>query len=189
MGLLEIILLGVGLAMDCFAVSLSKGIAAGRLYMGRVLLMALFFGLFQAGMPLIGYFAGVHFAGIISKVAPWIALGLLGYIGGKMIYEHFHEDKEQEQDHHNADYSISTILILSVATSIDALATGLLFIGQQDILWLAVLMIGFFSFIFSLTASLIGVYAGRKFNFPAELLGGVILVGIGLKIWLEAMLS
>lgn len=188
MGTLEIIFLGIGLAMDCFAVSLSKGIAAGRMYWSKVLLMALLFGLFQAGMPLIGYYAGVHFAAFISRIAGWIALALLGYIGGKMIWEHFHEDEDQDCQS-SADYGIITLLMLSVATSIDALATGLLFIGQQDILWFAVLVIGICSFIFSFSASMIGVYAGKKFNFPAELLGGVILVCIGLKIWIESMLS
>lgn len=184
MSALEIILLGIGLAMDCFAVSISKGIAARRLYLVPALIMAFFFGLFQAGMPLIGYYAGVHFAQFISRIAPWVALVLLGFIGGKMIWEHFSENDQQDS---NADYSFRTVLILAVATSIDALATGLLFIGHSDILVLAVSIIGLFSFLFSAVGTLLGVFVGNRFKFPAELVGGIILVFIGLKIWAQAL--
>lgn len=184
MGIVEMILLGIGLAMDCFAVSLSKGIAAKNLFPGKVTLMALLFGLFQAGMPLIGYYAGSHFAEAISKVAPWVALILLGFIGGKMIKEHFSPEEEEG----NADYGIMTLLVLSVATSIDALATGLIFVGNSSRLALAVLIIGICSFAFSLAGSFTGVFVGKKFRFPAELVGGLILVGIGIKIFLEGML-
>lgn len=184
MTIIEIILLGIGLAMDCFAVSLSKGIAARRLNTSGALLMALLFGLFQAGMPLIGYYAGVHWTEAISKIAPWVALILLGFIGGKMIKEHFEEGEE----HADADYRVRTLLVLSVATSIDALATGLVFIGQSATIWLAIAVIGVCSFIFSLAGTLIGVFVGGRFKFPAELIGGLILVGIGLKIWIESFL-
>lgn len=186
MSIIEIILLGIGLAMDCLAVSLSKGIAAKRLYPAGMLAMAVFFGLFQAGMPLIGYLGGVYFADMISKVAPWIALVLLGFIGGKMIKEHFCD--EDEEEHSDADYRLRTILVLSVATSIDALATGIIFVGQENTIWLAVAVIGLCSFLFSAIGSLAGVFAGKKIDFPAELLGGLILVGIGLKIWIEGVL-
>lgn len=189
MGIFEIIFLGIGLAMDCFAVSLSKAVAARRLYMPRVLVMAFLFGLFQAGMPLIGYYAGVNFASFISSIAPWIALGLLGFIGGKMIYEHFTEDNEEAAEHAVADYTLRTMLILSVATSIDALATGVIFVGNDSRLWIAVLVIGIFSFVFSMAGSLIGAFMGGRFRFPAELVGGIILVGIGLKIWVEAIFN
>lgn len=185
MGIVEIILLGIGLAMDCFAVSLSKGIAAKRVYMPGALIMALLFGLFQAGMPLIGYFAGVYFAEFISKIAPWIALVLLGFIGGKMIKEHFEGDESEGES--GADYKLGTLLTLSIATSIDALATGLIFVSEPDVLPLAILVIGVCSTLFSLAGTMIGVFAGRKFNFPAELIGGLILVGIGLKIWIEGL--
>lgn len=185
MSLIEIILLGIGLAMDCFAVSLSKGIAARKLYAAGAATMAVFFGLFQAGMPLIGYFAGVHFASFISRVAPWIALVLLGFIGGKMIWEHFSPDDDDE--HADADYRFGTVVVLSVATSIDALATGLIFVGQEQVIWLAVAVIGICSTLFSAAGTLLGVFVGGRFRFPAELVGGVILVCIGLKIWVEAV--
>lgn len=193
MSIFEIILLGIALAMDCFAVSLAKGISAGKLYCARILLMALLFGLFQAGMPLIGYFAGVRFAGAIASVAPWIALALLGFIGGKMIVEYFKErnsgeDDSAPEDAAGVDYSLKTLMVLSVATSIDALATGLLFVGFSAAkLAVAVTIIGVCSFVFSLLGTFAGVFVGKHFKFPAELLGGLILVGIGLKIWIEGL--
>ena len=185
MTILELILLGIGLAMDCFAVSLSKGIAARKFYPTGLLITALFFGLFQAGMPLIGYLAGTYFASLIAKVAPWIALALLGFIGGKMVKEHFSEN--DDEDHADADYTLKTIVILAVATSIDALATGLLFVNASEILWTAVAIIGICSFLFSVLGTTIGVTIGSRFRFPAELIGGLILIGIGLKIWIEGL--
>lgn len=185
MSIIELILLGIGLAMDCFAVSLSKGIAAKRFIPAGMVTMAVFFGLFQAGMPLIGYFAGTYFAGFISKTAPWIALVLLGFIGGKMVKEHF---CPEEEDQSSADYGFKTIVILAIATSIDALATGLLFVSEPRMtLWLAVGIIGVCSVLFSLLGTTIGVTLGKRFHFPAELVGGLILIGIGLKIWIEGI--
>lgn len=184
MGIVELILLGVGLAMDCFAVSLAKGMAAGRLRFWPAAVMALFFGLFQAGMPLAGYFAGSYFASLIARIAPWVALVLLGFIGGKMVKEHFSPEEEAADN----DYSIRTILVLAIATSIDALATGLIFVGQSSVLPLALSIIGVCSFAFSMAGTLIGVFAGSRFRFPANLFGGLILIGIGLKIWIEGVL-
>lgn len=184
MGILELILLGVGLAMDCFAVSLAKGMAAGKLNLWPAVVMALFFGIFQAGMPLIGYFAGSYFASLIARIAPWVALVLLGFIGGKMVKEHFSPEEEEADN----DYGLRTILVLAVATSIDALATGLIFVGQSDVLPLAVSIIGICSFVFSMAGTLIGVFAGSRFKFPANLIGGLILIGIGLKIWINNFL-
>lgn len=186
----EILLLGVALSMDCFAVSLSKGICARRLYPSRALLMAVLFGLFQAGMPLIGYYAGNYFIAYISRVIPWVALILLGFIGGKMIYEFVKKVNSDEDEDENAkvgDYSLSTILVLAVATSIDALATGVVFVGHPECLFLAVWVIGLCSLVFSLLGTFAGTTVGRAFSFPAELVGGLILVGIGLKIWVTGM--
>ncbi|MBQ0025615.1 MAG: manganese efflux pump [Bacteroidales bacterium] len=189
MQLTEIILLGVGLAMDCFAVSLSKGIASGKFHKAGALAMALSFGIFQAAMPLISYFAGIRFTDLIGRISPWIALILLSFIGGKMVKDHFAERSHPEEAvrEKEVDYRLRTILILSVATSIDALATGLLFIGQGRTVWLAVSVIGAFSFLFSIVGTLAGVFAGKRFHFPAELVGGLILIGIGLKIWIEGI--
>ena len=186
MGITDIVFLGIGLAMDCFAVSLSKGMAANKLYLSKALFMALVFGLFQAGMPLIGYWAGSVFADFIGRIAPWLALILLGFIGGRMIKEHFSSKGKCETG--SADYGLGTVLMLAVATSIDALATGLVFVGGETGIWLAISVIGVCSFAFSLLGTFLGVCAGRKFCFPANLVGGLILVGIGLKIWVEGVL-
>lgn len=185
MSLFELILLGIGLAMDCFAVSFSKGLAARKIISEGMIPMAIAFGVFQAVMPLGGYFAGTHFASFLSDVAPWIALILLGFIGGKMIFEHF--SASDDESHADADFSVGTILILAVATSIDALATGLLFVGDPARLYTAIIIIGVASFLFSSLGSVLGALMGRKFRFPAEMVGGIILICIGLKIWLEGI--
>ena len=194
MDILSIILIAIGLAMDCFAVSVSKGLATSCVvrpgeqhcarFSPKAVLMAVLFGVFQGGMPLIGYFAGTLFADFFSKFSPWIALGLLVFIGGKMIYESFHED----EDHHSAeDFSLKTLLLLAVATSIDALATGVIFIPVPTRLWVGVGIIALVSFLFSVIGYLIGKYAGTRFHLNANLIGGIILILIGIKIWIEGV--
>lgn len=184
MTIVEIILLGIGLAMDCFAVSLTRGLAARR-FMGGAAVMAVFFGIFQAAMPLAGYLAGTYLAAFISRIAPWVALVALGFIGGKMIYENFNSGDESPVQ--GRLYPIGTILVLSLATSIDALASGLVFIGQEDILMTAILTIGVCSTLFSLLGTMAGAFIGDRFKFPSELVGGIILIGIGLKIWVQGI--
>lgn len=208
MDLLSIILIGIGLAMDCFAVSTTKGVICGanhssatrsfRLWRGP-LLMALFFGLFQGGMPLIGYYAGTLFASFFSRFAPWIALALLGFIGGKMIWESLHEEEEKTQEetntsndispalHHN-EFGLQTIIMLAIATSIDALATGVIFIPCPEVVWVGVGIIALTSFLFSIMGYAIGICFGKRFHLNVELLGGIILILIGLKIWVEGVL-
>ncbi len=137
--------------------------------------MAVLFGLFQGGMPLIGYFAGTMFASFFSRFAPWIALGLLVFIGGKMIWESLHENDEEEA---SGEFGIRELLVLAVATSIDALATGVIFIPHSAQVWLGVGIIALTS---------IGLVFGKRFHFNVELLGGVILITIGLKIWVEGL--
>ena len=184
MSLIEIILLGIGLAMDCFAVSLSKGIAARKLYAAGAATMAVFFGLFQAGMPLIGYFAGVHFASFISRVAPWIALVLLGFIGGKMIWEHFSPDDDDE--HADADYRFGTVVVLSVATSIDAFAVGISFAMSGD--FTTGRIAGAVATIAAVTAAaaVLGLRGGRRIGDllgpRCNLIGGCVLIAIGIRI-------
>jgi len=186
MDLLSIILIGVGLAMDCFAVSTTKGLCQGR-WCKEALLMAFLFGLFQGGMPLIGYYTGTLFSTFFSRFAPWIALGLLGFIGGKMVWESLHHDNEEEScDVHHTNWSIGNLLMLAVATSIDALATGVIFIPVPESLWLGISIIAFTSFAFSMAGYLIGVFAG-KLKVNVELIGGIILVAIGLKIFIEGV--
>ena len=196
MTLITIILIAIGLAMDCFAVSICKGMASAHTSLNssaastkhqaqRPLIMAILFGLFQGGMPLIGYFAGTIFADFFHRFAPWIALALLSFLGGKMIIESL---KPDTCDSHSADFALPLLLSLAVATSIDALATGVIFIPCPERLWIGVGIIALVSFLFSIAGYLIGKLAGSKFRFNAGLLGGIILVLIGLKICLEGVL-
>ncbi len=184
MDILSIILIAIGLAMDCFAVSITKGITAGKGNIAKALLMAALFGLFQGGMPLIGFYAGVSFTEQISRIDHWIALILLGCIGGKMIWESFHEHEDSTS---KADFSLKTLFLLAIATSIDALATGIIFVPTPAILWLAVGIIAFVSFVFALCGFFIGVFCGKRFHLNVELIGGIILIAIGLKIFIEHM--
>lgn len=198
MDIFSIILIAVGLAMDCFAVSIAKGIVCGQkhhvksLFDGKIswgwpFLMAILFGLFQGGMPLIGYFAGTFFASFFSRFAPWIALALLAFIGGKMIWESLHEDDEEADG--ETHFSLKELLILAVATSIDALATGVIFIPYPEVVWLGIGIIAFTSYLFSLLGYSIGLLSGKAFHFNVEMLGGIILICIGLKIWIEGIIT
>lgn len=173
--------------MDCFAVSVCKGLTSPHGYVPRYIkpmLMALLFGVFHAGMPLIGYFAGSFFASFFERFAPWIALALLGFIGGKMIYESLHDDNEA----HLADFSFWGLLSLAFATSMDTLATGVIFIPHPEVLWLAVGMIALTCFLFSMTGFVIGHLVGTRLKINVTILGGVILILIGIKIFLEGVL-
>ncbi len=181
MDILSIILIGVGLAMDCFAVSTTQGLRQKRWH-PKALLMAVLFGFFQGGMPLIGYMTGLLFADFFNRFAPWIALVLLAFLGGKMIVESMKEKEEAD-----ADFSIKTLLLLAIATSIDALATGVVFIPCPEWLWSGVSMIAVISFVFSLAGYLIGVFVGGKFRLNVELIGGLILIAIGIKIFVEGI--
>lgn len=183
---LEIWLLAVSLAMDCFSVSITSGIILRRIQWSTFLTIAFFFGLFQGLMPLIGWFGASHFYHLIEKFDHWIAFGLLFFLGIRMIKESF--DKDEENNHFNPT-RLLVILTLAVATSIDALAVGIsfAFVGMstwQDIIS-PVLIIGVVSFIFSIIGCLIGVYCGKRINLRAELWAGIILIGIGVKILME----
>lgn len=181
---LNVIIMGVGLAMDCCAVSAVQGLNA-HAWHPRALLMALIFGCFHMGMPVIGYYAGSLFVDFMRVYAPWIALVLLGFVGGKMIWESYHEDKEIEK---TANWHVSNLLLLAVATSIDVLATGLLFVPYPDWLFPSVVTIGAITALFSLGGYLAGVFVGRlKINM--ELIGGLVLIGLGIKIWAESFLG
>jgi len=186
MDLLTIIIIAVCLSMDCFAVSIAQGLAVNPKDTScrpKPVTMALLFGLFQGGMPLIGYFAGNIFADFFDMYAPWIALVLLAFIGGKMIWESLHEKQEEA-----AGWQLQRLLVLAVATSIDALATGVIFIPVPEKVWIGVSIIGLVSFLFSIGGYHIGRYAGTRFHVNVELIGGIILVLIGLKIWIEGLL-
>ena len=188
MSILTIILLAIGLAMDCFAVSVCKGLTSPHGYVPRYvkpMLMALLFGVFHAGMPLIGYFTGSFFASFFERFAPWIALALLGFIGGKMIYDSLHDDNDEA---HLADFSFWGLLSLAFATSMDTLATGVIFIPHPDVLWLAVGVIAATCFVFSMTGFVLGHIVGARLRVNVNILGGEILILIGVKIFLEGVL-
>ena len=177
---LNVILMGVGLAMDCCAVSTVQGLTQGRWH-PRALLMAGIFGLFHMGMPIIGYYAGNLFLDFMSRYAHWIALALLGFLGAKMIWESYHEDHENEKC---ANWHVTNLLLLAVATSVDVLATGLLFVPYPEWLYPSVVTIGGITALFSLGGYLLGVYVG-KLKLNMELVGGLVLIGLGIKIWAE----
>ena len=182
MELWELFMIAVGLAMDAFAVSLSNGMAIPNLRLRDALKFGFFFGLFQALMPLIGWAAGHLFSSYITAFDHWIAFALLGYIGAKMIYDVIRGGDEEAQ----GSTQFSILIVLAVATSIDALAVGisLAMAGNVNILT-AVLLIGVITFTLSAAGVKIGNVFGSRFEKKAQTAGGVILVLLGLKILLE----
>ena len=183
MEIFELILLSIGLGMDAFAVSVCKGISMKKMNWKKASLIGLYFGGFQAVMPILGYFFGTSFESFITNIDHWIAFILLVIIGAKMIQEAFQKDKDEDQ--YNEDISVKTMLILSIATSIDALAVGITFSFFKVDLVLAVSLIGIITFILSVLGTKIGNRFGDKYKSKAELIGGIILILIGLKILLE----
>ncbi len=182
MGFYELFLIAVGLSMDAFAVAVCKGLHMPRLNVKQGLLIALFFGVFQAVMPLLGWFLGQQFAERISALDHWIAFLLLAFIGGKMIVEALKKDTGTETA---SKFDLAELLILSVATSIDALAVGITFAFLNVSILPSVCLIGVTTFLLSFAGVVIGHKFGAKYQSKAELLGGVILVLIGTKILLE----
>ena len=183
MGIIELLLLSVGLGMDAFAVSVCKGISMKKMDWKKACIVGLYFGGFQALMPVIGYFLGTSFQSIITNIDHWVAFVLLGIIGGKMIQEAFQKDKDEEE--YSSDVSVKTMLILSVATSIDALAVGITFAFLNVNLLLAITFIGLITFVLSVVGTKIGNRFGDKYKGKAEFIGGIILILIGFKILFE----
>ena len=183
MHFVELIIIAVGVSMDAFAVSVCKGLSASRLRPKYMLSAAVWFGGFQALMPLLGYFIGISFADFVSDIDHWIAFALLTIIGGKMIKEACQKDDDNE---HTPDFSFKTMLLLAVATSIDAMAVGisLAMTGGVNI-WLAVTLIGTVTFLLSGVGVKIGSMFGARFEKKAQIFGGVMLILLGLKILLE----
>ena len=184
MSLFELFLIAVGLSMDAFAVAICKGLATGRVKLGQMVIVGLWFGIFQALMPLIGYLLGVNFSTLIQSVDHWIAFILLGLNGANMIREAVGGDEEccNEED---ASYSIRAMLPLAIATSIDALAVGVSFAFLSVDIVPAVSFIGVCTFILSAFGVKIGSVFGLRFKKKAEIAGGVILILMGAKILLE----
>lgn len=182
----ELLIIAIGVSMDAFAVAVCKGLSVQRLQVKHVALTSLWFGGFQALMPLIGYFLGVSFADFVSDVDHWIAFILLGIIGGNMIKE---SCSKAETCSLEPDFSFRTMLAMAVATSIDALAIGVSFAFLHVNIWTAVLFIGVVTAAFSGVGVLIGKHFGCRYKSKAEFAGGIILIAMGLKILLEHTLQ
>lgn len=190
MDYLSLVGIAVGLAMDAFAVSVTNGAVTRNLKPSHALKIAACFGLFQAGMPMLGWLIGKAGEGLISQLDHWIAFLLLGYIGGKMIYDAWKERGKKTECQCKEPIGMKMLLMMAVATSIDALATGVILpsaVGASTVVLMlvAVALIGLITFVISLA----GVYLGKKFGdvfcSKAELAGGIVLVLIGTKILVE----
>ena len=186
MSLLELILLAIALAMDCFAVSIASGIVQKQIYWRSFLTMALFFGIFQGAMPLLGWALTYWASTYVAAWDHWIAFSILLFLGIKMIYEHLRDAPTV------ATYSPTTLMViitLAIATSIDAFAVGISFaclgIRELQSLFIPIIIIGAVSFIFSIIGNVIGAVLGHKIRLNAELWGGLLLIGIGTKILFE----
>lgn len=182
MSILELFILAVGLSMDAFAVSVCKGLSLGKIKPKHMCIAGAWFGGFQALMPLIGYFLGSFFAEMIEKYDHWVAFVLLAIIGGNMIKESFGKDEKVD-----SSMDVKSMLLLAIATSVDALAVGVTFAFLQVQIVPAVSFIGVITFIFSAVGVKIGSLFGTKYKSKAELFGGIVLVLIGIKILLEGI--
>jgi len=182
MGIAELIILAIGLSMDAFAVSVCKGLAMPKTGVKECAIVGLWFGGFQALMPLIGYFLGTAFEAYIVKIDHWVAFILLGLIGVFMIKEAF----EKEEDCHDCSLAPKKMLVMAIATSIDALAIGISFGILPDVnITAAISLIGAVTFAFCVVGVKVGNVFGAKYKSKAELVGGIILILLGTKILLE----
>ncbi|MDE6035556.1 MAG: manganese efflux pump MntP family protein [Ruminococcus sp.] len=182
MNFTELLLLAVGLATDAFSVAVCQGIRMRKINRTGTFLTALFFGIFQAVMPLAGYFLGSRFAEITARYDNWIALILLGIIGVKMVWEAFCPEDSTDSDYR---FSLKEIFVLSVATSIDAMAVGVVFSAHKTDILLSVSVIGVVTFLLSLIGVFIGNRFGSRYGKSAEIIGGLVLVLIGLKLFMN----
>ena len=189
MDILTLFFLAVGLSMDAMAVSISDGLCFQRLRRSGFFFISFAFGLFQGIMPIIGYFAGQTFSVYIKSLDHWIALILLGFIGGKMVWEAISQMRHPEEENCEKTFTLRLLLVQAVATSIDALAVGIGFAVMDVIIWAAAGFISITTFVFSAA----GVWIGKKFGSflkeKAELFGGLILISIGIKIFAEHMMG
>lgn len=182
MSIIEIALIGVGLAMDAFAVSICKGLAMRRMNYKKAIIIAAFFGVFQALMPALGYVLGTTFANKIAAIDHWIAFILLALIGANMIKEALSSDDDECQDD---SLRLGDLIMLSIATSVDALAVGITFAFFNVSLLLSVSMIGIITFIICVIGVKVGNVFGEKYKSKAELAGGLILIVMGAKIFID----
>ena len=183
MSVLEILILAVGLSMDAFAVSICKGLAVKRIDLGKAGIVGLWFGGFQALMPMIGYFLGSRFSNAIQSIDHWVAFILLALIGANMIREAMSKDEGAGED--SGTLAFKTMMMVAVATSIDALAAGITFAFLDVNIVGAVSIIGCTTCIISMAGAKVGSVFGTKYKSKAEMTGGVMLILLGLKILLE----
>lgn len=186
MSFFEIFMIGVGLSMDAFAVAICKGLNMRKLDKVQTLVIALFFGGFQALMPFLGWLLGKQFESYITSFDHWIAFVLLAFIGGKMIWDVFKgDDKDEACCEEGSGLNIKELFVLAIATSIDALAVGISFAFLQVNIGFAITLIGCTTFVLSAAGVFVGHKFGAKYEDKATVVGGVILILIGLKILLE----
>ncbi len=189
MSIWEILLFGLALSMDAVAVGMTNGMVEPQMKVKKVALVALFYAFFQFAMPVIGYYAGYAFSSVVEKIAPWLSFGLLLFIGGKMIFDCF---KKEEKS--NEPLGVGKLCVQALATSIDALAVGVTLLATQTSvglpcnIWLCALTIGGVTLLLSFAAVYIGKAIGDKLADKAQLVGGLILIAIGLKILIESFL-
>lgn len=183
MNIIDLFLLAAGEAMDASVVSMAKGTATRQLSFRHYMSVGLWFGGFQAAMTLIGYFVGAHFASFIAAYGYWVAFALLLFVGAEMIKNAFSKEEAKA----DANYSVIPMLLMAVATSIDALAVGVSFAFIEVDIWLAAIIIGVVTFVFSAAGLKIGNIFGNRYNRSAELVGGIILIALGIKILLEQL--
>ena len=184
MGIIEIIILSIGLAMDATAVSMTNGMNDTQIKIKKIVLIGLTFGIFQAIMPLIGYLFGTLFVEFVEQIDHWIALALLGFLGFQMLREGLSKKDDEEKV---KELGIKMLFLQGVATSIDALAVGISFASLGVNIVYAVLSIGVITTMLSIIGVLIGKKFGDLLNNKASILGGIILISIGIKIFIEHM--
>ncbi len=186
MGTIELLITAIALSMDAFAVAICKGLSVGKIKPKHMFICGLWFGGFQALMPLIGYFLGSAFADYITAFDHWIAFVLLGFIGGKMLVEAFDKEECEDCGCGEGAFRPLTMLTMAIATSIDALAVGVTFALLPDVnIVFAVSSIGIITLLISAVGVKIGSVFGAKYKFVAEIVGGITLVGMGIKILIE----
>lgn len=184
MGIIEILGLGIALSMDAFAVSICKGLGMKKINYKQALVIAAFFGGFQALMPLIGWLLGSQFQQLIEKYDHWVAFALLLFIGGKMIIDVIRGGDDECSD--CGRFDVRELFVMAIATSIDALATGIVIAMEPDTsIWLSIAIIGLTTFVICIGGVIIGNKCGSKFKNKATVAGGIILILIGIKILLE----
>lgn len=197
MNIFEIILISIGLGMDAMSVAICKGLAMKKFDVKKTLIIALYFGIFQFLMPVIGFFIGARFEKIIDNVSHWIAFAILAVIGINMIRECFKKedknenkiekdnDKDNDNKEENDKVDFKTMIVLAIATSIDALVVGISFAMMKVNIWTSSTIIGIITFLMSIVGALIGKLFKEKLKIKPELLGGIILILIGIKIVIE----